>query len=420
MKSKLVVHIDKEIVGHLWLDERKRFCFQYEKNWLATSKIPLSLSLPLRDDPYLDDESHSFFANLLPEQKIREVIARNLGISTQNDFGLLEKIGGDCAGAVSVFPEGVTSSGSNNSYRKICVSELKEIVLSLPQRPLLAGEKGIRLSLAGAQKKLPVYLENNEFHIPCGAPSNYIIKPPIEGLDGTVENEAFCMALAKKIGLDVPKSFIYDLDGLLVFMVERYDRTVIPGGIARVHQEDFCQALNVLPDFKYEAEGGPTLRQCFTLIREKSIMAGKDFMSLLDWVIFNYLIGNSDAHGKNISLIFTPEGPRLAPFYDLLSTRIYAHYGLAEGLAMKIGGENNPDEILRQQWDALAEDLGIKPKFLAAKSVELSRKIEDVRLKLFKGSFAKYKCDALYRLNEFIAGSCEKILESLYSDITKQ
>ena len=153
------------------------------------------------------------------------------------------------------------------------------------------------------------------------------------------------MALARDIGLEVPRTFIHQHGATRVLVIRRYDRAATADGTKRLHQEDFCQALRILPDYKYEAEGGPSLAACFELVRNASIRSGKDALSLLNWVIFNYLIGNSDAHGKNISLVLLPEGPMLAPFYDLLSTRIYAHYGLAEGLAMKIGGESEPDAI---------------------------------------------------------------------------
>ncbi len=160
MSAALLVRIDETPVGRLWLDERKHFCFQYDSGWLQNSRIPLSLSLPLRPEPYLDDESHAFFANLLPEEKIRIIIARNLGISLQNDYGLLERIGGDCAGAVSLYPESGESKQDPAEYRQLSLDELNAVIAELPQRPLLAGEKGVRLSLAGAQKKLPVFYDD--------------------------------------------------------------------------------------------------------------------------------------------------------------------------------------------------------------------------------------------------------------------
>src|SRR6266540_6068025 len=128
MTAALLVRIDDAVVGRLWLDEKKRFCFGYDSQWLERSKIPLSLSLPLRPDPFLDDESHPFFANLLPEEKIRAVIARNLGVSLNNDFGLLERIGGDCAGAVSLYPETGEPKSEPGTYRQLTLDELNTII----------------------------------------------------------------------------------------------------------------------------------------------------------------------------------------------------------------------------------------------------------------------------------------------------
>lgn len=411
MTSGLLVRTGEDDVGRLWLDGKKRFCFQYDKRWLERSRIPLSLSLPLRADPYLDDESHPFFANLLPEEKIRAVIARNLGVSLNNDYGLLERIGGDCAGAVSLHPGNGDVQAEPGSYGQLSPDGLNAIIAELPQRPLLAGEKGIRLSLAGAQNKLPIFYDGQQYHLGYGnAPSNYIIKPAIENLDATVENEAFCMALAHEIGLDVPPSFIHQHGETRVFVVKRYDRVTTSDGTTRLHQEDFCQALGIPPEYKYESEGGPTLAACFGLLRHNSIRSGKDVMSLLNWVIYNFLIGNSDSHGKNISLLLLPEGPLLAPFYDLLSTRIYAHYGLAEGLAMKIGGEGDPGAVQKRHWLHFAEEIGVKPRLVLLRVVAIARQIEAIRLQLFKGAFAPYRCDALYRLMELIGGHTEKVL----------
>lgn len=411
MTAALLVRIDDDVVGRLWLDAKKHFCFQYSNSWLERSRIPLSLSLPLRTTPFLDDESHPFFANLLPEEKIRAVIARNLGVSLNNDFGLLEKIGGDCAGAVSLFPDTGEPSVEPGSYRKLSLDELDAIIAELPKRPLLAGEKGIRLSLAGAQKKLPIFYGEEQFSLAYGtAPSNYIIKPAIENLDGTVENEAFCMALAHAMGLDVPASFIHQHAETKVFVIKRYDRATTPEGTKRLHQEDFCQALQIPPEYKYESEGGPSLIACFNLVRETSIKSGKDVLSLLNWVIFNYLIGNSDAHGKNVSFLLLEQGPMLAPFYDLLSTRIYTHYGVAEGLAMRIGGESDPGAIQRKHWENFAEEISIKPRLVLARVVEMAQRIQTVRLQLFKSPFAMHKCDALYRLMELMDQQAERAL----------
>lgn len=412
MTRGLSILIGDKRAGDLWLDERKRFCFRYEESWLKESVIPLSLSLPLRAAPYVDDEPHAFFANLLPEQKIREVIARNLGISPGNDFALLEKIGGDCAGAVSVLPGDEHPAPRAGGYQRINDAELAEIIRSLPRKPLLAGEEGMRLSLAGAQKKLPVRYRNGEFFL-CldGAASSHIIKPPIEGLDGTVENEAFCMRLAASLGLDVPRSFLCAPEGLKLFVIERYDRVISDERVERLHQEDFCQAMNILPEFKYEAEGGPSLARCFELVRKRSARPGRDVLSLLRWVAFNYLIGNGDGHGKNLSLLLLPDGPVLTPFYDLLSTQIYAHFGVAGSLAMSIAGEAVPSAVQRRHWERFAEEMKIKPSLVLREVLDLAKAIHGRSLDLFRGEFQAHRCDALHRLVELIHDRAERTVK---------
>jgi len=356
----LDVYLWDHRVGRLWMDEKRRFVFQYDAEWVGRKDaVPLSLHLPLRAEIYPDDLSRPFFSNLLPEAEIKRIIARQLQISVSNDFAMLNRIGGECAGAVSVLPEGMTPA-AKPGYQEQGDEELHKIITDLPRRPLMAGVEGMRLSLAGAQNKLPVYMEGDRIFIASGnAPSTHILKPPIRDLEDTVENEAFCMTLAQKMALSVPKTTISrGLDQL--FIIARYDRSRNKDGqIVRLHQEDFCQALGFLPDQKYESEGGPSLQQCFTLLEQKSIRPAADRMALLRWVIFNYLIGNADAHAKNLAMIFTDRGPRLAPFYDLLSTQVYPD--LTDKQAMRIGSENRPSWIRQKHWEKLGEAVAIKP-----------------------------------------------------------
>lgn len=357
--NRLGVYLHEKLVGYMWLDERQRFIFQYNLAWIdRPGSIALSLALPLQKEPYADDLARPFFANLLPEAEVRRVISQRLGISEKNDFILLKRIGGECAGAVSVLPEG-NFPQDKPGYRELDESELHKIVAELPKKPLMAGERGIRLSLAGAQNKLPIYMENDRIFLATGNfPSTHILKLPIPGLEGTVMNEAYCMILAGKIGLQAPEVTIRrGLDTLSI--VKRFDRERTPDGkLARIHQEDFCQALGVLPEQKYESEGGPALSQCFDLINRSSISPAADRMALLKWVIFNVLTGNADAHAKNIAILLTDPGPRLAAFYDLLCTKIYGN--LTDKLAMKIGGENRPDWLQAKHWKKFAGSVSIK------------------------------------------------------------
>ncbi len=364
----LDVYLLDQKAGRLWLDEKRRFVFQYDAAWInKKGAIPLSLHLPLRTEIYPDDLSRPFFSNLLPEAEIKRIIARQLQISVNNDFALLGGIGGECAGAVSLLPSGAQPA-VKLGYRELNEEELHRIITDLPKRPLMAGVEGMRLSLAGAQNKLPVYMEGDRVFIASGnAPSTHILKPPIRDLENTVENEAFCMMLAQRLGLPAPPVTIRRGLGQL-FIIARYDRSRDKDGhVVRLHQEDFCQALGFLPDQKYESEGGPSLQQCFTLLAEKSIRPAADRMALLQWVIFNFLIGNADAHAKNLAMIFTDRGPRLAPFYDLICTQVYPD--LTQKSAMRTGGENRPSWIRQKHWEKLGESVAIKSS-LALKTLK--------------------------------------------------
>lgn len=394
----LDVYLWDQLVGRLWLDEKRRFVFQYNAAWIKRKgAIPLSIHLPLKTDLYSDDLSRSFFSNLLPEAAIKQVIARSLQISVSNDFAMLNRIGGECAGAVSVLPSGsvpVVKPG----YRGLNDEELNQVIQDLPKRPLMAGVEGMRLSLAGAQNKLPVYMEGDKIFIASGnAPSTHILKPPIRDLENTVENEAFCMMLAQKMGLSTPPVTIHrGLDKL--YIIQRYDRSRDKNGnVARLHQEDFCQALGFLPDQKYESEGGPSLGRCFTLLQEISISPAADRFALLQWTIFNFFIGNADAHAKNLAIIFTRRGPRLAPFYDLICTQVYPD--LSEKLAMKIGGENRPGWIQQKHWNKLGESVAIKSSLVLKTLKNMATEITPAAQALLKDFNKAYdKCEMIKKI----------------------
>ena len=246
--------------------------------------------------------------------------------------------------------------------------ELASILKELPKRPLLAGEEGIRLSLAGAQDKIAVRIEDGEICLPLGgAPSTHILKPAVERFEGVVFNEALCMKLAAEAGLPAASVETRNVDGMDYLLVERYDRIHQAGPDAepvvdRLHQEDFCQARGIVPERKYQKEGGPSLKQCFELLREVSSAPVIDLARLLEAVIYNYLAGNNDAHGKNFSLLYRGFGTadleiRLAPLYDIVSTVYYPE--LSRDMAMKIGGEYSPDKADRRKLRAIGRRGGL-------------------------------------------------------------
>jgi serine/threonine-protein kinase HipA len=332
--------------------------FDYAPEWFADPEtFPISQSLPL-DGLYRHGiVDHAFFSNLLPEADVRETLCRALGISLSNDFELLRRIGGECAGALSLYEEGM-SSASGSSYRLLDDTELATATgTRIATERLIPGAR-LRFSLAGGQDKWPVYVEGGRLHLPEGtAPSSHILKFDSLRFKGTGWNEAFVSFLGRRLGL--PATEVRPFDGYT--LSERYDRRrKADGGIERLHQEDFCQALGLPPGRKYESEGGPGFSECFDLLRRTSSVPAVDTMNLLRWQIANVLLGNADGHAKNLSLLYDWRQCRLAPFYDLVCTGIYP--GISRDLAMAVGKEHDPGQVRKRDWEALAENAGIRPR----------------------------------------------------------
>ncbi len=352
--------------------------FAYTADYVASGGPPLSCSLPLDEREY-DRPAQAFFANLLPEGEARTLVARRLGVSAGNDFGLLYEIGGDCAGAVTLLPRGASPDDEpvRTEVRWLDETALAAALDELPSRPLLADpDEGIRLSLAGAQDKLPVVVRDGRIGIPLGrTPSTHIVKTPIARFDDTVANEAFCLELARSLGLSAASAEIREAGGQEFLLVERYDRRhAADGQVERIHQEDFCQALAIPPQLKYESEGGPGLADCFGVLLAASTELGVDRLALVDAVTLNFLLGNHDAHGKNFSLLLADAGVRLAPLYDLVSTAVYA--GLDRKLAMAIGGEYRPDYVRRRHVDRFADQTRLGPAATRRRMVRLAERAQ--------------------------------------------
>lgn len=291
-------------------------------------------------------------------------IARTFHISAENPFTILQEIGGECAGAVSLAAPGREPPfASAPAAEWLAESQLAALLSELPGRPLLSGpedDEGIRLSLAGTRDKLPILCQDDRVGITRGRPpSTHIIKMPPPEIPGFVTNEAYCMALAGEVGLRVAAAEPLRADRLEVLLVERYDRIRHGSEVQRIHQEDFCQATGRPPEMKYESEGGPGVAECGSLIRSHGAAPGVSLLEFLDALLFNLLIGNADAHSKNYSLLLEgPGAPRLAPLYDLLSTRVYGRR-FGRKMGMKYGGEYRPDRVRGRHLDRLGEDLGI-------------------------------------------------------------
>lgn len=378
MTKALSVWWADDSVGVLRIDVHGDLEFIYDAAWVTDpTKRAISISLPKRDAPFDRRETRPFFAGLLPDEGQRHLVARVLGVSEHNDFRLLERLGGDVAGALTLWPDSEAPPVPEplSASEPLSKDALVEVLQTLPRRPLLAGEEGIRLSLAGAQQKLPVVLVDGQIALPMpGQPSTHILKPPIRDLPSSTENEALSLRLARTIGLDAAPVEPRRTGDHAYLLVERYDRVIDPEGmIRRLHQEDFCQALGIAPERKYASDGGPNFKPCFSLVREAVTQPAPALLRLIDAAIFNVAIGNADAHGKNFSLLYHDQATDFAPLYDLLCTAAYPD--VHAKLAMKIGGRSTLEEFNTETWATFAQNVGVAPPYVRRRTDAISRLI---------------------------------------------
>lgn len=354
----LSVRLYGKEIGLLKQNDNGNLSFVY----LPTTKRAISQSLPLQTKPFTHKQCFPYFNGLLPEsEQTRNTLAKIFHISAKNDFSLLNAIGGDCAGALSFVPP--DTEIKEEEFIKLeglylTDDEWVDYINNLPQRPLGNSlENRRRLSLAGAQDKTSITMLGKKMNLPAkSTPSSHILKTAIKQIPHTILNEYLCLRLAKKLGLNIPKCDIVHIKNLQVLLVERYDREKYGNKVKRIHQEDFCQALAVPSNLKYQTEGGPGLKECFALLSDTKNIA-KNKLELARRVMFNFLIGNNDAHAKNFSLLYTEEKPDLAPAYDLICTAIYPE--LDNKMAMKIGSYREREWVNKKVWQSFCDEVEI-------------------------------------------------------------
>lgn len=380
--GEVLADFDRDDSGRLWLRFRPEVVARSE-----TAPL-ISLSVPVRAEPYEQEGLLPFFDGLLPEGLVRERLAARFRLNPADVFGLLREFGRDCAGALSIVPDGTDLKASRTSGVDWLDDEaLAERVGNLANRPL-ADEPaaGIRISLAGALNKMAVVVRGHRIGLPLErTPSTHILKPASTERRSSrderlkypslVANEAFCTVLAGRAGLVAVTVSIRPIDGEPALLIERYDRVEAGERVERIHQEDFCQALGVLSSRKYEADGGPGLADCLDLIRRTSVDVLSDQTELLDRVAFNYLVGNDDAHAKNFSVLHPAEGTRLAPAYDLLSTFIYPD--LKKAMAMKINNIEDSRALQPVHWKKAFGQLGLSERLYSERFVALAARVEE-------------------------------------------
>lgn len=360
MDRSLEVRLHGISAGTLLLKENGNLQFRYAEDYDGPA---LSVALPIREEAYPHRACEAWFGGLLPEGDVRDALARALGTTSSNYFRILNEIGGDCAGAVEIVTKEQIPV-DDRAPELLTEVELDRVIANLPGRPLgVAPEQGIRMSLAGAQPKLPVILGEDGFALPRSTvdATTHLIKPEPARFEGLVLNEYFCTTLARASGLDACAVEAREsVGGHKYLLVQRYDRGPGAGGVIdRVHQEDFCQAMLVRSESKYQQDGGPSFADLGGLLRRESRLPAEDVFRLWDAAVFNWAIGNCDAHAKNFSLLHDSRAPRLAPFYDLVSTMAYP--GLSRRWAMTIGRARTDEELDAHAWDALAGELKIGP-----------------------------------------------------------
>jgi serine/threonine-protein kinase HipA len=350
--------------------------FVYEPEWLRTrGAFPLSILMPLSPRRTSPQIFEPWAANLLPEASQLRTVARMLGAAPEDTIAILAEIGRDTAGALSIGKPGSADPGGWVQVPNDAA--LERIINELPSKPFLVGEDGVSMSLAGVQSKLGVALNTGgQICIPHdGAPSTHILKPDSDNLFGGVQNEALCLVLAGRCGLNASRVTTGKAGKRTYLLVTRYDRLEQTGRWRRLHQEDFCQALGKPPSAKYEVNQsgikGPTLADMFALTR--NAMRAPDVLHLLDNVLFNVLVCNTDAHAKNYSLMISGRGFSLAPTYDVMCAAAWE--GITRNLAQKIAGKNRGEHLKRRQWQAFAGDCGLNGPRLIKRLEELANAV---------------------------------------------
>ena len=341
MKTLIVFHRGK-LVGSILDKASTGISFQYSDD----ADFRLSVSLPLSNKIYTAKEIEPFFSGLLPDGELREQIAKDAHVSSSSWFKLLSNYGREIAGAIEIIEDDEESSDPTKySYTKLQKEEISTRISNANAIPLLTWGGKTRMSLAGAQNKIALFEKEGELYMPNGgAPTNVILKA---GVNSYSINEYTTTHIASYLGINTPETLIKDYDGTLAFITRRFDRKEVDEEVIRLHQEDMCQALSVVPENKYEEDGGPSfikIKDLLIRVTETPIIYCKEFAKI---VIFNYLFGNCDANGKNYALLYpdSSTNPYLAPFYDLLCTTIYDW--LSRKMAMKIGREKEINRITK-------------------------------------------------------------------------
>lgn len=388
MTDELIALLDGRTIGHVRRNKRTgKLSLTYEENWReAEDAYPLSLSMPLSSAEHGNAAIETFLWGLLPDNEhVIDRWAKKFQVSARNVFALLSNVGEDCAGAVQFVPQERVEAVLSGAEDKI--EWLDDAGIALRLRRLREDHAAWRLpsdsgqfSLAGAQPKTALLLEKGKWGIPSGRlPTTHILKPPTGQFDGHAENEHICMSIAGALGMPTASSKVLHFEDEVAISVQRYDRFQSGNRMIRVHQEDICQALGILPVDKYQKDGGPGVINIVELLRENSSESREDVQTFVDAIAFNWLIAGTDAHAKNYSLLISGcARVRLAPLYDVASLLPYKEFDPHKTkLAMRIGGEYLLENIVGRHWERLARELRLDFGMLHDRLLTMAKRLPD-------------------------------------------
>ncbi len=370
MNRLLVVVADRRIMGEIRRDRRGRLTFVYDDRWRSMdAAYPLSLSMPLVVAEHEHARIEPWLWGLLPDNEA--ILARwgqRFHVSPRNAFALLGAVGEDCPGAIQlVRPDRVDDvlQDDDQKIEWLTEADIAERLRVLRQDQAawrMAHDAG-QFSLSGAQPKTALLFDGQRWGVPSGStPTTHILKPPMHGLDGHAENEHLCLALARALGLPAARSEVRRFAGEPTIIVERYDRARLPGSVRRLHQEDMCQVLGLPPTKKYQNEGGPGCAELSEAIRTHSGEPGEDAWTFARAIMLNWIIGGTDAHAKNFSMLIGASGrARLAPLYDMASTLPYSFDPRRLKMAARIGGKYLLEEVCSRHWAKFATEVRLPP-----------------------------------------------------------
>ncbi|MBX3041636.1 MAG: HipA domain-containing protein [Bdellovibrionaceae bacterium] len=412
--SLLIFHEDREVAELSYHLDTETFHLVYSADWVKKG-FPLSPHLPLFGE-IPPENTKKFLENLLPEGDVLKTLARTLKITSSNIYALIASVGRDATGAFSFVQQG---QKVETSFRPIPADELKTRIQERATKPIVLWDGKPRLSLAGVQEKLAVTLRDGVYGFGEGRlASTHILKFSRKD-QYLVLNEFFCMKLAEKVGLPVAPVEMVNL-GERVLQVERFDRLwQDPEHIKRLHTIDGCQALNAPPDFKYQrivpvgADRdlylGPINVENLSSFSRSCLVPAKAQMQLLQWILFNLLIGNTDNHGKNISYFVSERGYELAPCYDLVNVTVYEDYH--QELAFRVGETFILEEVKAVQLSEMAEEMNLSSRFVAGQLEKLCLEVLKHTAGISGDDLSVEETKFLQKLRENIEARTKSFLE---------